>query len=210
MLTSPEDAPALPLSRAGRSSALTEAMAPHAKAQGFLDSVQWSSAAAVPSVVSGAPSSGTAGAALAPSAPQELEEQLAQARAGEARWARIASDLYGRLVEKGLDSAASVLLSNAGPAAPMVVSAAASPAAPVAIAAPSAAPAVAPEAVAPVAGGAAALPISASDERKKRSRDDIKKDKKKKKGTAGPLHGGSKPRAHKIKKQKKSGSKKGR
>ncbi|CAE8639553.1 unnamed protein product, partial [Polarella glacialis] len=138
MLTSPEDAPALPLSRAGRSSALTEAMAPHAKAQGFLDSVQWSSAAAVPSVVSGAPSSGTAGAALAPSAPQELEEQLAQARAGEARWARIASDLYGRLVEKGLDSAASVLLSNARPAAPMVVSAAASPAAPVAIAAPSA------------------------------------------------------------------------
>ncbi|CAE8604811.1 unnamed protein product [Polarella glacialis] len=108
MLTSPEDAPALPLSRAGRSSALTEAMAPHAKAQGFLDSVQWSSAAAVPSVVSGAPSSGTAGAALAPSAPQELEEQLAQARAGEARWARIASDLYGRLVEKGLDSVAAL------------------------------------------------------------------------------------------------------
>eukprot|EP00933_Yihiella_yeosuensis_P038395 TRINITY_DN32332_c0_g1_i1.p1 TRINITY_DN32332_c0_g1~~TRINITY_DN32332_c0_g1_i1.p1 ORF type:complete len:512 (+),score=125.53 TRINITY_DN32332_c0_g1_i1:54-1589(+) len=140
LLTSPEEVPPVPLCLTGRSTALADAMAPHTKVQNFLEQVEWAMSAATPSASTSSPSTASAAAAKTDAetkiaaGPQELEEQLAQARAGEARWARIAAQLYGALVDTGGDA---TLLPAAAAAAAAASAAAASAASQASTGAPS-------------------------------------------------------------------------
>lgn len=88
ILATPEDTSTVPVSVGGRASRLQQAMEEHASVHSFVDRVLWGQASGLCDL---------AGA-------QELEERRVAAEVGQMRWAAVAADLYGCLVEDGLDA----------------------------------------------------------------------------------------------------------
>ncbi|CAE7267554.1 unnamed protein product [Symbiodinium pilosum] len=94
MLVSGEEVPSVSRCFSGRDAALKQRMSPYTKTDDILDHVQWTSGAET-SKQAANPAEGDG---------QDLGALLEEARQGEARWAKVAQQLYGLLVERGLDT----------------------------------------------------------------------------------------------------------
>jgi len=115
LLTKPEEVRPIPLGVSGRLESLKQALEPRASSQAFLDRMVWAQ---------------VSGAGALEGASQELELRRAAAEAGQARWAATAAELYGALVEAGLDEQASAAMPAPKPRAPEPAAAAAAAASP--------------------------------------------------------------------------------
>lgn len=89
IITQPEELPPVQLGTAGRAVALQESLEPHTSAQEFVEQLVWGAQRDA-----GAAGSGNM---------RELQTQLAEAKATQARWAAAATDLYDVLVSEGKD-----------------------------------------------------------------------------------------------------------
>ncbi|CAK0842153.1 unnamed protein product [Prorocentrum cordatum] len=87
LLQAPESSPATPIPTSGREAALRQAMRECSGSGDFVDRLAWAQA-------DGEEAAGGV---------EQLRRQLAEAQAGQARWAAAAAGLYGALVDAGLD-----------------------------------------------------------------------------------------------------------
>lgn len=100
MLGSAHEMPSVSRCFSGRDTALKNRMGPYTKTDEILDHVQW---------ISGAEAAKPAADTSTGDGEQDLGALLEEARQGQARWAKVAHQLYELLTERGLDTEAKAL-----------------------------------------------------------------------------------------------------
>jgi len=94
ILTPPEELPPVSLCSTGREDALKHTMEQHLGSEDFIHSII------------SCTGSGSGGSSEPVDDVQELRQQLSAAQSGQSCWAALAADLYGKIVDAGLDVAA--------------------------------------------------------------------------------------------------------